>query len=1496
MLGLLIPALVYILITLPPVQHAIKDVAETELTKLLGANVEIGDVNISPFNRVAISDALVYTGERDTIATIDRLAAGINLKQLLLEKNIVITYAQIVGLDGRIYRATPDSPLNIQPIIDALSPKDKTKPPTKFDFKANTVVLRDIALRYDILDAPRKGEGIFDPNHVAITRLRADLTLPRIANDDFVFDIKQLALHERCGFDLKSLTGDYHVTATGLEAIKPLIKFNSSQLMVSDIKLKYSSFKTMLADIKSATHTLSVLDGTRIVPSDLSPFVPALADITSPIDITAHLTANLSKIDIDVLQVTMPGENILVDLRGQVTGLDKKSDLAIDLPLIDVRFNGGRAAEIASRFVTLSPTVSNLLSRGGNIEVKGGGVYSLYASKFDGTLLTDAGNAVIDASYSSPSGASKEVAGMVKIDNFDAGAILQQPDLGIVSLDADVTARFGQKLENIIFNGNVSRLDYKGYSYTGITADVDYNGAECHGSASIDDPGLKLALNGSINLESDIPQIEADLDAPHVNLGLIPGLQAQQGNILSLAAKASLSGKNINHSMGNLHVDYITLATAKGKAIKLDDIDVETDNLSSPQYFSIASDLVDGRIEGRYTITSLPADVKHIIANVLPTLVNHSGHNDTEIHPDEDFTFNFTLKPTARLDSIVKLPVNIVQNVELSGMMNGQDGTMAVNLLAPYIIKGKMLLRNTALDASVNGNDSRSNLYFTTTAVTKKDNITLALNSEGFHDRIDSRVAWNYNRPKRYDGTVNFTTSFERTDSSSLVTRVDVNPSDFSVNDTVWQIQPTVLKIYPGPRVTVDDLRVDREGQYVNIDGAVSRRENDRLNLDLSNIDLDYIFETLAIDNVMFGGVASGEFEASSLLSGSPKLKTDCLDVHNLKYNHCLMGDAKIKSAWNNARRAITIDAVLDQPNGCTSYIDGAIMPMVDSLDFHFKADKAPVGFMKPFMQAFTSDVQGYASGDARLWGSFKYIDMVGDLYAQDLKLKLDFTNTWYTCTDSVHLDPGHIAFNNVELSDMYGHKAKLNGWLTHECFKKPRFEFNVTGARDLLVYDVKGDPQKDIWYGRVFGNGTARVSGEPGKVDIDINMTTAANSTFTFVLSDAEEAYDYNFITFRDRDADKKVVEVVEENPDPEIVQEWYRQLLEIKHDYTSVYNMDIKVRVNPDAEVVLVMDPVGGDRIRAFGNGDLRLTYSSGSEDLRMYGDYTLDRGNYNFTLQDIIIKEFNILGGSAIRFNGDPYAALLDIKADYVVNANLSDLDESFLTDKDLNRTNVPVHARMLVTGDMRQPDIAFDLAFPTLNSDIDRKVRSIISTDEMMSRQIVYLLTLSRFYTPDYMSTTSGNELVSMASSTLSSQISSILGGISDNWNIAPNLRSDKGDFSDVEFDLALSSTLLNNRLLFNGNFGYRDNALNNNSFIGDFDIEYLLNRSGSIRLKAYNRYNDQNYYVKSALTTQGVGVMFRKDFDNFFSFLKPFRKKKSAAPADSTATTPSTPEK
>ncbi|MDE6177492.1 MAG: translocation/assembly module TamB, partial [Paramuribaculum sp.] len=499
--------------------------------------------------------------------------------------------------------------------------------------------------------------------------------------------------------------------------------------------------------------------------------------------------------------------------------------------------------------------------------------------------------------------------------------------------------------------------------------------------------------------------------------------------------------------------------------------------------------------------------------------------------------------------------------------------------------------------------------------------------------------------------------------NAPLDMRFHFNPGKSVFNDTVWNITPSDIR-FCDRRLTVDRFNVSRPGQQISINGIASESADDSVHVHLDDINLDYVFETLGIANAMFGGRATGNFYAAAALSPSPRLYTDDLHVAGIKYNYCRMGDADIRSRWDVDEKAVRIYADIAGEHGNISTIDGMIKPLTEELDFRFHADDVPVGFLKPFMEAFTSDVKGHASGDAHLYGTFKLLDMTGDLFARDFTLKLDFTNCYYSTTDSIHLRPGRIDIPSVRLRDPMGHTALLNGLVTHHCFKEPTFDFAVTEAKSLLVYDI-APTAETIWYGKVFGNGGAHVKGVPGRIDIGVDMATAPGSSFSFVLSDSEEASDYDFITFRD---------ITPVDPDLanrppttlDIIADLRKRVAAHSdvQSSPSIYNMEFDIDVNPNTLVTLVMDPVGGDRIRARGSGNMRLAYNSADDDLKLYGRYTLTEGSYNFTLQDIIIKEFTIDDGSEISFTGNPYAPQLDVKAIYSLNANLSDLDESFL----------------------------------------------------------------------------------------------------------------------------------------------------------------------------------------------------------------------------------------
>ena len=195
-------------------------------------------------------------------------------------------------------------------------------------------------------------------------------------------------------------------------------------------------------------------------------------------------------------------------------------------------------------------------------------------------------------------------------------------------------------------------------------------------------------------------------------------------------------------------------------------------------------------------------------------------------------------------------------------------------------------------------------------------------------------------------------------------------------------------------------------------------------------------------------------------------------------------------------------------------------------------------------------------------------------------------------------------------------------------------------------------------------------------------------------------------------------------------------------------------------------------------------------------------------------------------------------------------------------------------MDLTGQLTSPDVKFDIELPNERDEVQAIVRNYIPTDEQMNMQILYLLAIGKFYTPENLGATqNSNMMSSVVSSTLSGQLNNALSNILDvnNWNFGTNFSTGERGWTDMEFETMLSGQLLNNRLLINGNFGYRDNPMANTNFVGDFEAEWLVNRSGDIRLKAYNETNDR-YYTRTNLTTQGIGIIFKKDFNKWSELL------------------------
>lgn len=1471
-----IPLTTYIMLSTSWAQARLTATAQEALLRLLGTEAKVEEVQYAPFNRLNIRNISVCDDFGEECLSIAEIQVRVELGELLMRRKVIIDYVVIDGIDVRISKATPQSPLNISGIIARFNKNDQEKKPANFALRLNDLEIINSQVSYNVASADTL-ESRFDPNHIHLSDISVGIHAPRISNEGISIQLSQLKAKEQSGLEVTNMRMNLSISPTLLTINNLAVEMPESQIAFGPVSAPLTGVGSIARIGTTIPTKVELLSGSHVALADLAAFAPILAKSDIDANISATAQGVLSDIELENLNINCDAATL--GAKGRLTGLPNPDSLRFS----DARLN---LAAVGSRLTHALASLGINLSHSTRRMVESAGFASMFATynggisggNVSGKLATDCGTLLLDGNFSRANSRIRYDAD-TKLVSLNLGKMLSVADLGTVSGTIQSNGIIhGRKIDGTV-SGNIQSAVYKDYVYSGISFDASASDTELRLEMDANDPNLDLSLIASALKNPEQADVYAlGLDLRRANLHAIHLTDKLEGYSLSTEIAAKAKAISPSQFTGDVAVRNLEYIDSMHSGLMMKRLAIDADCMEEFREINIESDFINGGLQGYFNLTTLPGAVRSILSKALPQLLTHQEEKEAEDYDEEpiyenDFSFDFTIDNAEDPCKFFKLPVSILDPVSITGHFSDKDEWMLASIDADWLIQGDKLIEDTHVTAVISGKEGKMWAYATTFYPTKKGPMNLLAQVKGSNGILDTDIDWELVRDIPISGKIDFATLLARDASDKIMVTVNLDPGRINFGNALWEIMPASI-LYCNKSLTVNNFALVAPTQSIHIYGHVTDQPEDVLTVNLDNIELEEIFETLEIDKAMLCGSATGQIAVSQLFTKLPVIASTTFKVKGMGYNRCVLGDADIQLGLDGETNAFWFDADLAQPGGYRSSIVGSIIPATEELDLHFVADHVRVGFMQPFMEAFCSHIDGYASGQAHLFGTFKYIDLEAEnLVADSLRMKINFTNTWYhTGIAPISIKPGSISFKNVTIYDDYNNTAKLTGYVNHEFFKKPTFKFDVTQARNFLCYDMPKSPN-ERWWGTIFGNGSANIDGKPGVVKIGVKMTTCENSKFTFALLDTEVAEEYSFITFRDATPKVDAKEFYEMIVESASVNRADRLNRKEEDDAPTAYDMDIQVNATPSALVTLVMDPISGDEIRAYGSGFIHMAYGSRSGALNLYGTYQLERGDYNFTLQDIIIREFNIRRGSSIKFDGDPYKATLNINAVYQTNANLSDLDESFLSDKDLNRTNVPVYAVMNITGNMMQPNIKFDLEFPTLTEDITNKVRSIVSTEDLMNRQIIYLLALNRFYTPDYMSTTKGNELFSVASSTIASQLSSMLGKLSDNWSIAPNLRSDRGDFSDVEVDVNLSSRLLNNRLLFNGNFGYRDKSLNTNQFVGDFDIEYLINRNGTLRLKAYNRYNDQNYYLRTAQTTQGIGVIIRHDFNTLRNLFK-----------------------
>lgn len=586
------------------------------------------------------------------------------------------------------------------------------------------------------------------------------------------------------------------------------------------------------------------------------------------------------------------------------------------------------------------------------------------------------------------------------------------------------------------------------------------------------------------------------------------------------------------------------------------------------------------------------------------------------------------------------------------------------------------------------------------------------------------------------------------------------------------------------------------------------------------------------------------------------------------------MGILNADVNWNKEEKQIDINAIANDGPTQSTLINGYVSPERNYIDLGIQALGTRIEFMKSFTSSFISDINGEAKGAVRLFGPLNNINLTGRLIINGDATVSPLNCKYYLREDTVTLIPDEIELHGIPIFDKYGNRGELSGAIHHKHLTRLSYDLSVK-ADNLLAYDIHefGD---DTFYGTVFGTGEVGIHGRSGETLINVNITPQKNSQFVYNVSNPDAIVNQEFIHWNNKafGSDSTATGQHPHNKNSRML--------------SSDMHINFLINCTPDATIKLLMDGRTNDYITLNGQGVLRATYYNKGA-FNMFGTYRVTSGTYGITIQDIIKKSFVFNNGGTIQFGGDPFNAALNLQAIHTVNGvSLSDLN----IGNSFSSNTIRVNCLMNINGTPGKPQINFDLDLPTVSADEKQMVRSVINSEDEMSQQVLYLLGVGRFYPKENNNAGSQNEnqksntslaMQSLLSGTISSQINSVLNTVinSKNWNFGANISTGNDGWDNAEYEGLLSGRLLNNRLLINGQFGYRDNANTaNTSFIGDFDIRYLLYPNGNLSVNVYNKTNDR-YFTKSSLNTQGIGLTMKKDFSNIKDLFGIKKKKKKA---------------
>ena len=291
-IGYVMPSL---LLRIPLIQQKVAQAATQELSERLRVPVRIGNVNIRWFNRLVLEDLYLEAPSGTPLFNANHVSAGFDVLPLL-HGRLVFSTVRLFGFTLHLSKESPQSPLNLQFLIDAFARKDSTKAQPDIDFRFNSILIRRGNFRYDVQSANPTPEK-FNAQHVDLRNLSATISIKALNKDSLNAFVKKMSFDEASGFTLNKLS--FNVVANRDSAV---IQNFSVKLPETDFKLEHACLHPAdtggLAGFLDHSPVELQIAPSQVCLKDLSAFVPAFRHFTETIELSAEASGYINNINL----------------------------------------------------------------------------------------------------------------------------------------------------------------------------------------------------------------------------------------------------------------------------------------------------------------------------------------------------------------------------------------------------------------------------------------------------------------------------------------------------------------------------------------------------------------------------------------------------------------------------------------------------------------------------------------------------------------------------------------------------------------------------------------------------------------------------------------------------------------------------------------------------------------------------------------------------------------------------------------------------------------------------------------------------------------------------------------------------------------------------------------------------------------------------------------------------------------------------------------------